>query len=43
MLSKDLIWDIIVENQRLVAAITFIQRECVLEEELNYVPVATKQ
>lgn len=43
MLNKDLIKDIIVENQRFVSTVIFHQREYVFEDSLNYVLVGLRR
>ena len=43
MVNKDLIKDIIVENQRFVSSISFHQRDYVFEDGLNYVLVGLRR
>ena len=43
MVSKDLIKDIIVENQRFVSSVNFVQRDYAFEERLNYVLVGLRR
>lgn len=43
MANKDLIKDIIIENQRLVSAVKFYQRDYVFEDGLNYVLVGLRR
>ena len=43
MLSKDLIKDIIVENQRFISSVSFFERDYVFEDALNYVLVGLRR
>ena len=43
MLSKDLIREIIIENQRFTSIITFFEREYSFEDELNYVLIGLRR
>lgn len=43
MLSKDLIKDIIVENQRFISSVSFFERDYVFEDVLNYVLVGLRR
>ena len=43
MLSKDLIKDIIVENQRFISSVSFFERDYAFEDALNYVLVGLRR
>ena len=43
MLNKDLIKDIIVENQRFISSVSFHERDCAFEDALNYVLVGLRR
>lgn len=43
MLSKDLIKDIIIENQRFISSVSFHERDYAFEEALNYVLVGLRR
>ena len=43
MLSKDLIKDIIVENQRFISSVNFFERDYAFEDALNYVLVGLRR
>ena len=43
MLNKDLIKDIIVENQRFISSVSFFERDYVFEDALNYVLVGLRR
>lgn len=43
MLSKDLIKDIIVENQHFISSVSFFERDYVFEDALNYVLVGLRR
>ena len=43
MLSKDLIKDIIVENQRFISSVSFFERDYAFEDVLNYVLVGLRR
>ena len=43
MLSKDLIKDVIVENQRFISSVSFFERDYAFEDALNYVLVGLRR
>ena len=43
MLRKDLIKDIVVENQRFISSVCFFERDYVFEDALNYVLVGLRR